>query len=48
MIASDPYLQGFVNKLSEANKGRAYFTSLNNLGEYLFVDFIKNRRKFIH
>ena len=48
MIASDRYLQGFVNKLTEANKGRAYFTSLNNLGEYLFVDFIKNRKKFIH
>lgn len=48
MITSDPYLQGFVNKLTEANKGRAYFTSLNNLGEYLFVDFIKNRRKILH
>jgi uncharacterized protein with von Willebrand factor type A (vWA) domain len=48
MIASDLYLQGFVNKLTEANKGRAYFTSLNNLGEYLFVDFIKNRRKYLY
>ncbi len=47
MIASDPYLRGFVNKLTEANKGRAYFSSLNNLGKYLFIDFIKNRRKFL-
>jgi uncharacterized protein with von Willebrand factor type A (vWA) domain len=31
--------------LAEANKGRAYFTGLKNLGEYIFVDFVKNRRK---
>lgn len=48
MIASDPYLQGFVTKLTEANKGRAYFSSLNNLGQYLFVDFIRNRKKYMY
>jgi uncharacterized protein with von Willebrand factor type A (vWA) domain len=47
MVSRDPYLQGFVKDLSEANRGRAYFTSLKNLGEYIFVDFIKNRRKTI-
>jgi len=47
MVARDPYLQGFIRDLSEANRGRAYFTSLKNLGEYIFVDFIKNRRKTI-
>jgi uncharacterized protein with von Willebrand factor type A (vWA) domain len=45
MVSADPYLQNFVKELSEANKGRAYFTDLKNLGEYIFVDFIKNRRK---
>jgi uncharacterized protein with von Willebrand factor type A (vWA) domain len=45
MVSTDPYLQGFVNELAEANKGRAYFTGLKNLGEYIFVDFVKNRRK---
>ena len=48
MIATDPYLQGFVKKLSEINKGRAYFSSLNNLGDYLFIDYIKNRKRFLH
>jgi Ca-activated chloride channel family protein len=45
MVARDPYLQGFVRDLSEINKGRAYFTGLNNLGEYIFMDFIRNRKK---
>jgi uncharacterized protein with von Willebrand factor type A (vWA) domain len=47
MVSTDPYLQGFVQDLTEANKGKAYFTGLKNLGEYIFVDFVKNRRKKI-
>ena len=45
MIASDPYLQGFVRELTEANKGRAYYASLDELGGYIFEDYIRNRRK---
>lgn len=45
MVTSDPYLQGFVRELTEANQGRAYFSGLDNLGEYLFIDYIRNRRK---
>lgn len=45
MIARDPYLQNFVRELSEANKGRAYFASLDNLGEYIFEDYIRNRKR---
>lgn len=45
MIASDPYLQNFVRDLTEANSGRAYFASLDNLGGYIFEDYIRNRRK---
>jgi Ca-activated chloride channel homolog len=45
MVARDPYLQGFVKELTEACRGRAYFTDLKNLGEYIFVDFVRNRRK---
>ena len=43
MIARDHYLQNFVRELTEANKGRAYFASLNDLGGYIFHDYIKNR-----
>lgn len=45
MIARDPYLQNFVRDLTEANKGRAYYADLNNLGGYVFEDFIRNRKK---
>ena len=45
MIARDPYLQDFVRELTEANKGRAYFASLDNLGGYIFEDYIRNRKK---
>lgn len=45
MIASDPYLQNFVRELTESNKGRAYYASLDDLGGYIFEDYIRNRRK---
>lgn len=45
MIASDPYLREFVEDLTEACQGKAYYASLDNLGEVVFADFAKNRRK---
>ncbi|WP_069130236.1 vWA domain-containing protein [Rhodohalobacter halophilus] len=45
MIARDPYLQNFVRELTKANKGRAYYSSLDELGGYIFEDYIRNRRK---
>ncbi len=45
MIAQDPYLQKFVEEFTEANQGRAFYTSLKGLGEYIFEDYTKNRRK---
>jgi Ca-activated chloride channel homolog len=45
MVARDPYLINFVEELTKANHGRAYYSSLNNLGEFVFVDYIRNRRK---
>ena len=45
MIAKDPYLQQFVKEFTEVNNGRAYYSSLNGLGEYIFEDFLKNRKK---
>lgn len=45
MIARDPYLQNFVRELTESNRGRAYYASLDDLGEYIFEDYIRNRRK---
>lgn len=45
MIAQDPYLQQFVRQFTQVNGGRAFYSSLTGLGEYIFEDYIKNRRK---
>jgi len=47
MIAQDPYLQSFVRQFTQINGGRAFYSSLNGLGEYIFEDYIKNRRKTV-
>jgi len=45
MVARDPWLVDFVKELTKVNKGRAYYSSLNQLGEYIFVDYIRNRKQ---
>ncbi|MBT8280183.1 MAG: hypothetical protein KJO16_01300 [Muriicola sp.] len=45
MIAQDPYLKQFVRHFTEANKGKALFTGLQGLGEMIFEDYEKNRKK---
>ncbi|MDX2129534.1 MAG: VWA domain-containing protein [Chloroherpetonaceae bacterium] len=45
MLATDTYLQNFVNELTEVAKGRAYFSGLDHLGDYMFTDYIRNRKK---
>ena len=45
MIANDPYLQKFVNKFTEANQGKAFYTGLKGLGEMIFEDYETNRKK---
>jgi uncharacterized protein with von Willebrand factor type A (vWA) domain len=47
MIAQDPYLQQFVRQFTEINGGRAFYSSLKGLGEYIFEDYIKNRKRTI-
>jgi len=48
MLATDPGLQDFVDELTRINKGRAYFASLDRLGEFLFADYIHNKRRIVH
>ncbi|RXF67489.1 vWA domain-containing protein [Arcticibacter tournemirensis] len=47
MIARDPYLQQFVRKFTEINGGKAFYSSLKGLGEYIFEDYIRNRRRTV-
>jgi len=48
MIATDPQLQDFVEKLTRTNRGRAYFANPYNLGEFILADYVRNRRKRVH
>jgi len=45
MIASDPYLKQFVQEFTKVNNGNAYYSSLKGLGDLIFEDYKKNRRK---
>lgn len=45
MIATDPYLKSFVRDFTKANNGNAYYSSLEGLGNLIFEDFRRNRRK---
>ena len=47
MIASDSYLQQFVDAFTEANQGKAFYTGLQGLGEMIFQDYETNRKKRI-
>jgi uncharacterized protein with von Willebrand factor type A (vWA) domain len=47
MIASDPYLKQFVQEFTKVNNGRAYYSGLQGLGNMMFEDFQRNRRKNI-
>ncbi len=48
MIASDPYLQRFVQEFTEANNGKAFFASLDKLGAFIFKDFESGKRKTVY
>ena len=45
MLAQDSYLVQFVQKVSEIARGKAYFTSTMTLGQYIMMDFMKNKRR---
>ena len=47
MIADDPYLQQFVRKFTEINHGKAFYSSPDHVGTFLFEDFVKNRRRHV-
>jgi len=48
MVARDPYLQEFVREFTKTNRGRAFYSNLDGLGDFIFEDYIRNRRKHLH
>ena len=47
MLDPNPSLQRFVEQLTELNRGRAFFTSPETLGDYVLVDFIEHKREML-
>lgn len=47
MIASDPYLRDFVREFTRVNNGNAYYSSLQGLGNLIFEDYRRNRKKYL-
>ncbi|MGM0669704.1 MAG: vWA domain-containing protein [Gemmatimonadota bacterium] len=47
MLARDPHLVQFVQRVSEIARGKAYFTSTLTLGQYIMMDFLKGKRRRI-
>lgn len=45
MLDDSPALVSFINELSRINKGRAFYTRPDMLGQYLLVDFIRGKKK---
>ena len=48
MLASDHYLVDFVKKVTEICRGKAYFTTTVNLGQYILMDYLRKKVETIH
>jgi len=44
MLDASRALRSFIEKLTELNQGRAFFTTPETLGDYVLVDFIEHKR----
>lgn len=47
MLEKSRYLAKFVEEMTKINKGRAFYSSPENLGEYILVDYLASKRKHI-
>lgn len=47
MLESSSYLIDFVDKMMRINKGRAFYSTPQKLGEYVLVDYVSNRKRRI-
>jgi uncharacterized protein with von Willebrand factor type A (vWA) domain len=45
MLDATSYLKAFIEQLTEINRGRAFFTTPETLGDYVLVDFIEHKRQ---
>jgi len=47
VLDATPDLRHFIEKLTELNRGRAFFTTPETLGDYVLVDFIEHKRQLL-
>ncbi len=45
MLENNYQLVNFVDRMTRINQGRAFYSSSGNLGEYILVDYMTNRKK---
>ncbi len=45
MLETTPWLSSFVDQMTTINKGRAFYASPDRLGEYVLVDYVRNKKK---
>lgn len=44
MLGTDFYRRGFVDQLTRLNVGRVFYTSADQIGNYIVVDYVSNKR----
>ena len=47
MLDRDPFIMKFIDLLTKTNRGRVFYTDRENLGRYILVDYVANRKKRI-
>jgi uncharacterized protein with von Willebrand factor type A (vWA) domain len=47
MLEQSQMLTQFIDQLTRINKGRAFYASPDRLGEYILVDYVRNKRRAI-
>ncbi len=45
MLDTEPVMTRFIRTMAKINQGRVFFADPSRLGEYLIVDYVKNRRR---
>jgi uncharacterized protein with von Willebrand factor type A (vWA) domain len=45
MLDATSGLRSFIERITEMNHGRAFFTTPETLGDYVLVDFIEHKRR---
>jgi uncharacterized protein with von Willebrand factor type A (vWA) domain len=47
MLERSPYMVQFINDLMRINSGRVFVATPDRLGEYILVDYVSHKRKFV-